>query len=183
VQAFRLGASGLELTLSVTNLSGESMPVGIGWHPYFPSRGAQIEADTSMIWEMGEDKIPKHRRAPAGTEQLRKPQNVESLALDTPFETAGGPLHLSWKQDGVALRILTDETLRFLVVYTPSGRNYFCAEPVSHVPDMVNMTLPASETGLVSLASGETLSGNIKLELVPVEAGSAFRVAARAPTP
>jgi aldose 1-epimerase len=170
VQAFRLGASGLELTLSVTNLSGESMPAGIGWHPYFPSRGAQIEADTSMIWETGEDKIPKYRRAPAGTEQLRKPQGVESLGLDTPFETTGGPVSLRWPEEGISLRMLTDDALLFLVVYTPAGEKYFCAEPVSHIPNMVNMTAPARDTGLVSLAPGKILSGRIRLELVPPEA-------------
>lgn len=164
-QAFRLGPSGLSLTLSVTNLSSESMPAGIGWHPFFPSRGAQIEADTAMIWETGADKIPVSRRLPTGKEQLRQPQAVERLALDTPYETTGGPLNLRWPQDGLSIRILTDEILRFLVVYTPSGEPYFCAEPMSHVPDMVNMTAPARYTGLVALAPGETLSGNLRLEL------------------
>jgi aldose 1-epimerase len=166
-QAFRLGPNGLSLSLSVTNLSGESMPAGIGWHPFFPSRGAQIEADTVRIWQTDENKIPMLRRLPRGKEQLRNIQSVERLALDTPFETAGGPLNLLWPQEGISIRILTDEILRFLVVYTPSGEPYFCAEPMSHVPDMVNMTAPARHTGLVALAPGETLSGKLRLELAP----------------
>lgn len=182
-QSFLLGPDGLVLTLSVTNLSSETMPAGIGWHPYFSARGAQIEADTALIWDMDENKIPTSSRTPTGSEQLRRAQEVEGLGLDTPFETDGGPVTLRWPAEGISLRMLTDDPLRFLVVYTPSGKGYFCAEPVSHVPNMVNMSAPARETGLVSLASGETLSGQIKLELAPVATGAAARTAARAPAP
>lgn len=180
-QQFQLGPSGLDLVLSLTNMSNEPMPAGIGWHPYFSSAGAEIVADTSMIWNTGADGVPSGCRAPSGNEQLRRPQRVEGLALDTPFETTGGPVTLHWPARHISLRILASDNLRFLVVYTPPGAGYFCVEPVSHVPNMVNLAFPPIETGLVALAPGETLSGTIRLELELVGSGSSPVKAERAP--
>ncbi len=171
-QVFELGPFGLALRLSITNLSEGAMPAGLGWHPYFAASGAEIEADTALIWETGANGLPSARRVPVGSEQLRRGQAVESLALDTPFETAGGPVVLRWPAQGKSLRILVSDTLRFLVVYTPPGEAYFCAEPVSHVPNMVNIAATHRETGLVVLAPGETLSGTIRLELIPEHTGA-----------
>lgn len=172
-QHFRLGPNGLMLDLSLTNLSGEAMPAGMGWHPYFPSAGAEIEADTAVVWETGPDMLPRPPRAPVAAEQLRSSVPVSRLALDTPFTTGSRPVTIRWPAQRRMLRMLPDDTLRFLIVYTPPGKDFFCAEPVSHVPDMVNLAAPAEETGLVALGPGETLKGTIRLELLPLNIGSA----------
>lgn len=180
-QDFRLTSEGLTLELRLTNLSAEPMPAGIGWHPYFPAAGAEIEADTVAAWDMGAGKLPLGRHLPGPGENLRERTPVDRLSLDTPFETAGGPLHLHWPQARRTLRILTDDTLRFLVVYTPPGEDYFCAEPVSHVPDMVNLPSPPRETGLRALAPGETLSGRIRMDLIELRADQPATEDVRAP--
>lgn len=180
-QEFRLTSEGLAVELRLTNLSAETMPAGIGWHPYFPAAGAEIEADTAAAWQMGADKLPLDRHLPGPDEQLRERTPVGHLSLDTPFETAGGPLHLHWPEAGRTLRILTDNTLRFLVVYTPPGEDYFCAEPVSHVPNMMNLTAAPRETGLVALAPGETLTGRIRMELLELRADQSATEEARTP--
>ena len=109
---------------------------------------------------------------------MRNGKPVNSLNLDTPFETSGGPTTLRWPAHRKTLRLLTDQTLRFLVVYTPSGEDYFCAEPVSHIPDMHNLSAPADQTGLVILRPGETLSGGISLGFTP-ELGAQTDIAER----
>lgn len=171
-QHFQLGPNGLTLDLSLENLSGEPMPAGIGWHPYFPSAGAEIEADTTIVWETGPDMLPRPPRAPEGAEQLRNGAAVSGLALDTPFTTGARPITIRWPEQNRMLRMLPDDTLRFLIVYTPPGQDFFCAEPVSHVPDMVNMDADANATGMVALAPGEILKGRICLELAPIFASS-----------
>ena len=172
-QHFRLGPNGLALELSLTNLSDEPMPAGIGWHPYFPSAGAEIEADTALVWETGSDMLPLPPRALVAGEHLNAGARVSQLELDTPFTTGSRPVTIRWPEQRRMLRMLPDDAFRFLIVYTPAGRDYFCAEPVSHVPDMVNLAAPAGETGLVSLAPGETLKGAVRLELSPLRTGSA----------
>lgn len=181
VQQFQLGPSGLDLMLSLKNMSNEPMPAGIGWHPYFSSAGAEIVAETTKIWDTGAHGVPTGCRVPSANEQLRRPQRVEGLALDTPFETTGGPVTLHWPARQMSLRILASDNLRFLVVYTPPGAGYFCVEPVSHIPNMVNLAFPPIETGLVALAPGETLSGTIRVELQLVGSDYSPAKAERAP--
>ncbi|MEO0982364.1 MAG: aldose 1-epimerase, partial [Pseudomonadota bacterium] len=57
-QVFSLIEDGLELSLSLQNSSADEMPAGFGWHPYFPSDGAEIEADVREIWPSGDSMIP-----------------------------------------------------------------------------------------------------------------------------
>lgn len=97
---------------------------------------------------------------------------VSGLGLDTPFTTGSRPITIRWPAQNRMLRMLPDDTLRFLIVYTPPGQDFFCAEPVSHVPDMVNMGADTNATGMVALAPGEILKGTIRLELAPVYADS-----------
>jgi aldose 1-epimerase len=49
-----------------------------------------------------------------------------------------------------------------LVVYVPPGQDFFCVEPLSHVPDALNR--PAGmETGLQVLGPGETWTETVRL--------------------
>lgn len=164
-QHFGLGPSGLTLDLSLTNLSEEPMPAGIGWHPYFAAAGASIKADTTLVWETGPDMLPLPPRTPKSGEQLSGGAHVPDLKLDTPFSTGSRPITIRWPAQNLTLRMVPVDTLRFLVVYTPPGQDFFCAEPTSHVPNMVNLDAPAEMTGLVTLQQGATLSGRIALSV------------------
>ncbi|MFN7054956.1 aldose 1-epimerase [Hyphomonas sp.] len=162
-QRFVLSRGGLSLDLSLHNLSDEAMPAGIGWHPYFPRGDAELTARLPFMWEADEAHIPVRKIAAPGFVHGAGPARVSALDLDDPFEMADGRIAISWPERGLNIRLHTDETLRFLVLYVPPDQDYFCAEPVSHVPDMVNLDAPAQETGLVRLAPGETLRGSLSL--------------------
>lgn len=183
VQVFRLTAEGLVLELSLTNLSDETMPAGLGWHPYFPAADANIQAGIVQVWPINSDKLTSRPSDPAADEQLAGGRAISSLRLDTPFLTDSAGVKIEWPDQGITVRIQTDRTLRFLVVYTPAGEDYFCAEPVSHIPDMMNLDAPTEQTGLVALPPGGTLSGRIEIsaemgETVAGQTGSR-RVSAR----
>lgn len=162
-QRFVLSKGGLSLDLRLTNLSDETMPAGIGWHPYFPRGDARIFADVVRIWPPDETLLPTAPRTPEPGEGLHTNPAVDSLSLDHPFETRDGVTEIEWPSRRITLRLHTDGGMRFLVVFAPPGQDYFCAEPVSHVPDMVNLDYPPKETGLVALAPGETLNASISL--------------------
>ncbi|MEL7218992.1 MAG: hypothetical protein AAGK01_11250, partial [Pseudomonadota bacterium] len=51
--------------------------------------------------------------------------------------------------------IETSKDLAFTHVYSPPGEEFFCVEPVSHIPDAVNSALSNDETGLRILKPGE----------------------------
>ncbi len=175
VQEFRLTAEGMTLDLSLTNLSDETMPAGLGWHPYFPAEGAIIDAGIVEAWPIGADKLSSRPAPPSREEQLAGGRAVSSLRLDTPFLTDSTGVKITWPERGVTVRIQMDNTLRFLVVYTPEGEDHFCAEPVSHVPNVMNLDAPADRTGLVALPPGGMLFGRIQIrvEIGKTEAGTA----------
>jgi aldose 1-epimerase len=54
----------------------------------------------------------------------------------------------------------------FLHLYTPPGEVYFCAEPVSAIPNAVNQNDPAA-VGLRALAPGESASGWMRIGAAP----------------
>jgi aldose 1-epimerase len=103
-------------------------------------------------------------RPPEAEEALDAARAVDTLALDHCFdaEAAGATLH--WPGHGRTLRLTGDGVLRFLIVYTPAGADFFCVEPVSHAPDALNSPLPEARTGLRMLAPDETLEAWIRVE-------------------
>jgi len=62
------------------------------------------------------------------------------------------------------LRLDASEPLRTLVVYTPPGQPFFCAEPVSHITDAFNRAAAGqADTGMLSLEPGETVRATLTL--------------------
>lgn len=164
-QAFRLRPDGLELELSLSNESDRPMPAGLGWHPYFPRGDATLTAAVRRIWPSGRSGLVDPPRPPEADEALDAPRVVDALALDHCFDAGAAGATLHWPGHGRTLRLTGDGVLRFLIVYTPPGQDFFCVEPVSHAPDAVNSPLPAAETGLRVLAPGETLRAGLRLAL------------------
>jgi len=49
--------------------------------------------------------------------------------------------------------------IRFLVVYSPPGEPYFCAEPVTNCTDAFNLAVQGrTDTGMIVLAPGEVVT-------------------------
>jgi aldose 1-epimerase len=61
--------------------------------------------------------------------------------------------------------IEADAAFRHLQVFTPFDCDFFCAEPVSHVPDAINRSdLPPGQAMHV-LPPGESLAGSVTIAL------------------
>jgi len=64
--------------------------------------------------------------------------------------------------DGTAragvLTMTADPVFGNLQVFTPPGTNFFCVEPVSHVPDAINRD-PGAAQAMAVLDPGQTLHG------------------------
>ena len=64
------------------------------------------------------------------------------------------------------LNVASSPNLGHFVVYTPPGKDFFCAEPVSHMPDAINR-MDEPEHGLIVLHPGETMTAEYKFETIP----------------
>jgi aldose 1-epimerase len=162
--AVRYGLAGNALTVSVrlTNRHNGAVPAGIGIHPFFPkAHDPALRFNAAGAWENGSDVLPsRHRRVPADWVHTVS-RRVGESRLDNCFTGWDGSADI---QAGPAsLRIEASETFRQLQVFTPSWADFFCVEPVSHVPDAVNRPdLPADQAMHV-LEPGGTLGGTIRL--------------------
>lgn len=167
-QEFRLLPNGLEHSLSLTNTGATPMPAGLGLHPYFPKTpGTTLQAAVAGLWEIDAETIPTRRVAVPPEYQFAATRPLDAARLDHCFDGYGGFMEIVWPQRPMKLQIQSSPSLKYLVVYTPQGKDFFCAEPVSHMPDAINRW-ETHETGLVVLAPGETMTAQYQFAAVPV---------------
>jgi len=166
-QQFALSPSGLSVVLSLRNESDTPMPAGIGWHPYFPrTPRTTITADVRAIWLTDDEVMPTTLAAPRPEADLSRGVLADRVALDNCFVGWNRRAVIEWPEPGVRLVMAAEAPLDFLVVYTPPGRPFFCAEPVSHVTDAFNLAAAGrTDTGAHTLAPGETLRAAVILRL------------------
>jgi aldose 1-epimerase len=159
-QSFRLAPDGLELTLSMTNQSGQPAPAGLGWHPFFMKRpGAHLAFAASGRWEIGDDKLPTRPLPSRGITG-----DVAALDVDHCFDGWDG--HAVLRDGTFAVRVTSN--LSRLVVFTTPARDCIAIEPVSHVnnaPALVAQGADASQLGLVTLAAGQSLTAGMTIEV------------------
>ncbi len=155
-QTVRLTEDGLEVALSVTNTGDAVMPVGLGLHPYFhKSADSRLSLSATGVWLTDAREIP---------ERLATPDAVADwsggLALaEAPFVDHA---YAGWNGDAVLEGdgrrvVMRAEGAEWAQVYAPVGADFFCVEPVTHRPDVLNA--PSGEPGgLARLLPGEGLT-------------------------
>jgi aldose 1-epimerase len=161
-QIFELLENKLVATLKVTNKAKETMPFGLGFHPYFERVNVKtLQMKNASVWLEG----PLHLH----TERVTTPPE---LAFDkTPLPHVWRNLCYSgW--DGVArlefdaciLEIRADS--QHVHLYTPPGEPYFCLEPQSHCTTAFNLEKTATfDPGTVFLQPDESLPFTVTFEV------------------
>jgi aldose 1-epimerase len=82
---------------------------------------------------------------------------VDRVALDNAFTGWKRSAAIEWPERKCRLTMTGGDGLDFLVVYTPPGERFFCAEPVSHCTDAFNRAEAGErDTGMRALAPGES---------------------------
>lgn len=155
----RLQPSGLELTLAVTNQSGQRAPLGLGWRTLLARRpGAHVALRAGGRWEFDADRHPVLRHASSGLQA-----DAGSTVPETCFDNWDGLLTL---RDAV-LQVRVRSELSRVVVAEESGQGALLVEPASHVPNAVHRYAtgaPAADLGLVMLQPGESLVAQMRIE-------------------
>ncbi len=180
--------SSFELTVTAKNVGKEPLPMGIGWHPYFivPSgerslARLHIPSETRAIMNNYDDSFVTGERtlvkgtpydfsAPGGvalgkqylddnySNLLRKPDgSTVTELIDPPTKY------------GLRLTTLSPE-IKSIQVYAPPWKYFVAIEPQFNLPDPYNKIWGQSETGMVLLQPGESVSWKVRLDLfVPSE--------------
>jgi len=166
-QRFVLVPWSLSVALTMTNESDTAMPTGLGWHPYFRrTPRTTLTADARAIWLTDDEMMPTTLAVPRPEADPRRGLMVDTVALDNCFVGWRRRAVVERPEDGLRLVMTAAAPLDFLVVYTPLGRPFFCAEPVSHVTDAFNLSAAGrTDTGALLLQPGETLQATVTLSL------------------
>lgn len=163
-QHFRLEDGALTAEIAVTNEGAAAMPAGLGLHPYFPRTPAcRLTAGVSGMWATDSEVMPTDLVTPAAGADPSAGLQPAAAALDNCFTGFDGRVTIDWPERGASLTLECDPALAFLVVYTPAEADYFCAEPVSHCTDAVNLAAAGrGDTGLRVLEPGERLAARVR---------------------
>ncbi|QPC94325.1 aldose 1-epimerase [Mesorhizobium sp. INR15] len=162
-QAISVEDGRLSIRLSLRNLSDTPMPAGFGLHPYFPSTPwTHIQASVTGMWETDAQVLPtRHVVPPAGANPTTG-FDISEADFDTAFTGWARNARITWPEHGRQLDMEAEAPLDFLVLYTPPGEPFFCAEPVSNMTDAFNRVGNGYNTGSIVLAPGETRSASVR---------------------
>ncbi len=165
-QSFTLEGDNLLLGMTLTNESKSPMPAGFGPHPYFRrTPQAKLTAGIQKVWLNDREVMPTELVVPPAERDLRRGIAVDGIAMDNCFAGWDGMATIEWPEWPAQLVMRAEPPLRFLVVYTPPGADFFCVEPVSHCADAVNYaTAGRTDTGLQVLEPGDTLAATVQFE-------------------
>lgn len=164
-QAFKVGESVLDVSLTCTNRSDRPMPCGLGQHPYFPCTAeTKIETGVSFAWTIDELVLPVAKVPATGRYDLSD-RLICGQDLDNGFEGWSGRVVMndpSWPCEVE----MSSPGARFFQIYSPSSGGFFVAEPVSHA----NAALNAPETdwpglGIRILDPGEEMRLDMRIEV------------------
>ncbi|NLG85219.1 MAG: aldose 1-epimerase [Firmicutes bacterium] len=167
---FTLREGALRVTAEATNQGPEPFPFGLGYHTYFrlPMKEGEEPGDYRLSlpaqarWEL-KDCFPTGRLLPLSEEEKLVTTRVTDLRLDDVFtELAPGEpeivARLSHEPSGRGIAYASGRGFPHWVVWTgpAPGAPFICLEPYSWVTNAPNLPLPASLTGVVSLAAGKS---------------------------
>ena len=162
-QDYRLTADGFAVELRLTNKDVRRMPAGLGLHPFFPLTPAtRLSARLGGVWQSDARKLPATHAGLPPTWDFANGQPVAPLSVDNCFTGWDQAAVIEWPDRRLRLRLEASPNLRSLVIFVPQAHDYFCVEPVSNINDAFNLAAEGvPDTGLVVLASGETMTARI----------------------
>lgn len=158
-QRIQLLADAVRFELAATNHAGVPAPMGLGFHPAFAA-GADTVLRTQVegVWQIDADSLPA-THAPAGTVLPELPGAValqRRSLVDHCFTGWSRNLQID-AGAGCAVELQASPALQFLQLYMPPGRSWFCAEPMTQMPDAIHHPAEADHGGLQFLQPDETL--------------------------
>ena len=164
-QDFLLTGDELRLTLAIENRGSETMPAGLGFHPYFPrTPGCRLSAQVDAMWATDAEVMPT---ALTGADPRLGGEDglpIAEVALDNAFTGWQRQATIFWPETGARLLLDAGPPLGFLVVYSPAGEDFFCVEPVSHCTDAFNLAAQGrADTGMLTLDAGASVSAIVRL--------------------
>ncbi len=179
-QTFKLDNAGLTLEISMTNISGLTLPFGTGHHTYYPRNDQTIlKFDAPKVWE-SENMLPSklvdaHGKFYFADGKILSPENLapaehgddKTAYIDHCYQNWNQKAEIIWQDRGIKLIIGADPIFENIVLYAPSNQNFICLEPVTNITDGFNQmdkykkNNVKENTGTIVLEHNESLKGKM----------------------
>lgn len=171
---YLLDGKGLYASVTVTNNSGHTMPVGVGIHAALraePDEDCRLQAEALCRWNVDEKRLLTTGEMTADEpliEALRKGTLCPDIEpISALLEYRAGSEIVLMKRSG-AWHCAPDPSFRFIMLWNGSGKDGFvCPEPQSCMTDAPNLPLPREVTGLCALAPGDTAVFGLRYYFMP----------------
>ncbi len=166
-QVLTLTNGGLTHRLTVRSRDGKPMPTTLGFHPYFPrTASTRLTASVAGMWNSNGTQIPTEHVAGSPLLDLAHGALVDKAPFVDHCHTGWrSPARIDQPDIGLTISLEGSPECTFLHIFVPVGQNFFCAEPVSAMPNAFNRPEPASVTGTRTLGPGESFSIEMRLAI------------------
>lgn len=158
--------------MTLTNHGSSSMPAGLGWHPYFcrtvAGASPSLQFDTSGVYpDTNGDCLPTGAATSLPTPlDFSKARHLDpDQRMDNCLAGFTAPATIAWPGAGITLQMHTSPNCTHLVLFNPDAP-FFALEPVTNANDGANLAAKGIDSGIVTLSAGETLSAQMKLQLI-----------------
>lgn len=160
----RLDESAARFTLTLTNTGSDEVPVGMGFHPYFPRLpDTEIRFAARDCWSEGEDYLPLEKRRPDDTTDYTHWRPLVPGWQNTCYGGWNGVAEIDQPSLGYRLTLRAEGGLTHLMTYWEDGLGRFALEPQSHLSGLT----AARAGGLHVLGPASSLSQSMQLTLIP----------------
>ena len=168
-QKIGLGVDSLTIEIAVKNTGHETMPAGLGLHPFFRKpAGTKLQKKVSGVWlAANDDGIPTERVAVPERWDFGRLRELGDVVLDHCFPGWTDQVAIiEWPDVGLRARLTAEGPMHHLVVYVPEGQDFFCVEPVTNMNNAFNRAERGEKgTGTVLLEPGESLACKMVITL------------------
>ena len=163
---YALDAGALNMWLWVRNVGTETLPFGLGFHPWLVrTPDTLLQAKAKRVVLENSDHLPDGE-APVASRvgwDFAAPRALPADWINNAFLGWDGRATIIWSDRDLALEVEGDGPLSTYIVYSPSARaDFFCFEPVTHPVDAHNLPGGPAANGLTILAPPETVSATCR---------------------
>lgn len=160
--SYALDAGALTMQLSIVNLAAETLPFGLGFHPWIvrtpdtllKAKAKRLALETNCHLSAGEAEVSSRLAW-----NFAEPRKLPEDWINNAFLDWDGRALVQWPDRKLALELAADPPLKVYIIYSPSREaDFFCFEPVMHAVDAHNASGGPEANGLAALAPQDSLS-------------------------
>ena len=172
---YTLAGKSLEVRTAVRNQGAETMPVSVGFHPYFQLHNSQrddwrVHLPAASLWELNELFTPTGAKSPI----IQTFPSADNLPLRGEFldhvfgdlrADSEGWARFSVSAAGERLTVAYGDGYPVAVVYAPSGegQQFLCFEPMSGITNAFNLAHRKLYAQLPLVRPGDVWTGTYRI--------------------